>query len=55
MRKLRNDALLQSIAVHLAVAPMNTDSSTIIRTVYCREQLKQGKPQHMIDLIHTDT
>jgi hypothetical protein len=49
------DEQLQSIAVHKTVAPMNTDSPRIIRTVYCREKLEQGQPQHILAPTHTDT
>jgi hypothetical protein len=36
-QELLRDTQLQSDAVYKAVAPMNTDSSAIIRIVHCRE------------------
>jgi hypothetical protein len=35
--ELRKNVQLQSAPVNKAVAPMNTDSSAIIRIVHCRE------------------
>jgi hypothetical protein len=47
-REMREDAQMQRPAVHCAVAPMNTDSSAIIRTFCCREQPKPGRLRYTI-------